>query len=332
MNLLHNPWQLEKFRIMIVRKYLNPKLTFLYVWKSLAYYIVLSVIVYFVSIHLDASRIYLPVYTIAILSTALAIFLGFNNNQAYDRWWEARKIWGLMVNYSRAWGRQTSTFFDFDEDEEIMVKSFQKKLVYRHAAFVHALRVFLRNHHDYNKNRFEHIVEKNDYGDLAHLIDEKELKAFLKKDNPPNYLIQLQGEDLKYASDKGWLNDFRYMQLDLSLVEFNNIQGKAERIKNTPMPRPYSYFSRVFVFIHATLLPFALVEDLGFYMIPVSVIISFVFKALDIIGERTQDPFENKMEDTPMSALSWTIERNLKEQLGEPTLPKKHPISKGVVF
>ena len=98
------------------------------------------------------------------------------------------------------------------------------------------------------------------------------------------------------------------------------------------MPRPYSFFARVFVFIHATLLPFALVGGLGWAMIPVSFLVSFVFLSLDILGERTQDPFENRMEDTPMTALSLTIERNMKEQLREPGLPEKQPVEHGVLF
>ena len=318
---------------MIVRKKLDPVLTFLYAWKSLLYYLTLAIGVYFTHRYLLPIRIAVPVYTVTILSTALAIFLGFNNNQAYDRWWEARKIWGLLVNYSRAWARQVSTLFVPDtnaRDEEM--RAHQQKMIYRHAAFVHALRVFLRRKHDYNSGRREYLEEENEYDDLAHLLSKQEFEEFLKKDNPPNYLIQLQGLDLKLARDKGWINDFYFTQLDRTLVEFNNIQGRSERIKNTPMPRPYGYFARVFVFIHATLLPLALVEGLDWGMIPISFLISFVFLSLDIVGERTQDPFENRMEDTPMTALSWTIERNIKEQWGETSFPPKHPIKNGVLF
>ncbi len=318
---------------MIVRRNLDPRLTFLYAWKSLVYYMILALGVFVIHTYSESLRVSLPVYTITILSTAIAIFLGFNNNQAYDRWWEARKIWGLLVNYSRAWARQVTTLFvPAASRENGEWKALQRKMVMRHAAFVHALRVFLRKKHAYNRDRTEYIVGRNEYTDLAHLLDKQEYDAFLKKDNPPNYLLQQQGEDLKYARDHGWINDFHFIQLDKTLVEFNNIQGRSERIKNTPMPRPYSFFARVFVFIHATLLPFALVGGLGWAMIPVSFLVSFVFLSLDILGERTQDPFENRMEDTPMTALSFTIERNMKEQLREPGLPEKQPVEHGVLF
>ncbi|MDQ4139747.1 MAG: hypothetical protein M3142_04415, partial [Bacteroidota bacterium] len=100
----------------------------------------------------------------------------------------------------------------------------------------------------------------------------------------------------------------------------------------TPFPRQYSFFSRVFVFIHASLLPFVFVEELGWASIPLSVIISFVFLCLDLIGERSEDPFENRLEDVPLTALSLTIETNLKEQWGDPDFPAKKPAPSGVVF
>ena len=318
---------------MIVSKNLDVKVVIFYSWKTLLYYFVLAVAVYLIHTNFVTLDVHIPAYTITILSGALAIFLGFNNNQAYDRWWEARKIWGLLVNFSRAWARQVITFMKEtgEEDREAM-RELQKRMIYRHSAFVHALRVFLRERHDYNEIENEYMEEENRYSDTKDLLIPTEYKAFSHKDNPPNYLIQLQGEDLKRAADQGWLSDFRFMQLDQTLVEFNNIQGRSERIKNTPMPRPYTFFARVFVFLHATLLPFAFVADLGWAMIPVVLIISFVFKALDTVGERTEDPFENRIDDTPMTSLSVTIERNVKEQWGERNLPEKPLAQEGIVF
>lgn len=318
---------------MLVKRNLNPKIILFYSWQSLLYYLVLAVVVYLLHRYLFTIDLHLPFYTVTALSTALAIFLGFNNNQAYDRWWEARKIWGLLVNYSRAWTRQVITFIqENDASERSEVRELQKRMAWRHAAFVHALRVFLRQQHDYNRNGREYMEDENEYHDTRDLLMRGEFKVFCHKDNPPNYLIQLQGEDLKRAADRGWLTDFRFMQLDQTLVEFNNIQGRSERIKNTPMPRPYTYFARIFVFIHATLLPLAFVQDLGWAMIPVTLVISFIFRTLDVVGRRTEDPFENRIDDTPMTSLSVTIERNIKEQWGDRELPEKPPVLEGVVF
>lgn len=154
----------------------------------------------------------------------------------------------------------------------------------------------------------------------------------MSKRNPPNYLLLNQGVELRKGYEKGWLSDYRFVRLGETLNEFHNHQGMCERIKNTPFPRPYSFFSRVFVFIHGTLVPFAFIEELGPYNIPLSLLINFVFLSLDQIGERTEDPFENRQDDTPLTSISLTIEENLKEMLGDSNLPVKPPPVHGVVF
>ena len=319
---------------MLVGRNLSWRIILHYTWKSLLYYLLLAIVVYLVHDHYEVAYLSMPFNTVTALSTALAIFLGFKNNNAYDRWWEGRKIWGLLVNYSRAWTRQVITMIISDEEEDAAaVKELQRRLVYRHIAFVHALRVFLRKKHAYNETDQEEIYEEaNEYTNTRAFLIPDEYKAFSHKNNPPNFLLELQGEDLQQTFRRGWISDYRFVKLEETLVEFNNIQGASERIKNTPFPRQYSFFSRVFVFIHATLLPFAFVHEMGLATIPVSVIISFVFLALDLVGERTEDPFENRFEDVPLTALSLTIETNLKEQWGDKDFPKRQKAQGGIVL
>lgn len=320
---------------MIVRRNLKLKMILHYTWRQLTYYLVLSTSIVILHEIFEIVIFNIPSYTIAALGTALAIFLGFKNDHAYDRWWEARKIWGLMVNYSRAWARQATTLVmtpDGGEPEEIRV--FQKTLVYRHIAFVNALRVFLRKKNLYNKTQSEMFEEDNTYRDTIPFLSEEEYKTFCTQDNPPNFLLQRQGEDLKTAFQKGWISDYRFVKMEETLVDFNDIQGMSERIKNTPLPRQYTFFSRIFVLIHCTLLPMVFISELGWKTIPIALAVSFVFLALDLIGERTEDPFENRLEDTPMSSLSVTIETNLKEQLKESSknFPEKYHPENGIVF
>lgn len=297
------------------------------------YFLVLSLTVYILHVQFNFEKLSLPFNAVATLSTALAIYLGFKNNSAYDRWWEARKIWGLLVNYSRAWGREVLNLtIATTASSNAELKVWQKRVIYRHIAFVHALRVFLRIRKPYNKLRSEILEEHNNYKDVQDFLSVEEFENFKTKNNPPNYLLQLQSEDLKLAFQKGWLSDFRFVRMDETLTEFNNHQGMSERIKNTPLPRPYSFFSRVFVFIHGTLLPFAFIEELGWWNIPLSLTINFVFLALDLIGERTEDPFENRMEDTPLTDISVTIETNLKEMMGMKKLPVKKKQIEGAVL
>jgi ion channel-forming bestrophin family protein len=319
---------------MIVRRNLKWSFIIHYTWKSMLYYVVLAVIVYLLHDYYQLFHLHLPFSTITALSTALAIFLGFKNNNAYDRWWEARKIWGLLVNYSRAWTRQVITMIIPDDPSEAAnARDLQQRMVYRHIAFVHALRVFLRKRLPYNKPKMQEIFEEtNEYTDTIAFLMPAEYKVFCHKQNPPNYLLELQGEDLRRAYNRGWISDFRFVRLEETLIEFNNIQGRCERIKNTPFPRQYSFFSRVFVFIHASLLPFVFVEEIGWASMPISVILSFVFLCLDLVGERAEDPFENRLEDVPLTALSLTIETNVKEQWGDKNFPKAKDPGRGVIL
>ena len=318
---------------MILNKNINLLPILFYTWRSLIYFLLLSVSVYVLHHHLELKTLTIPFESVALLSTALAIFLGFKNNSAYDRWWEARKIWGLLVNYSRAWGREVVTLsISQDNTDHKELCQWQKRVVYRHIAFLHALRVFLRQRHAYNEIGEEWVVTSNDYNDIRDFVSPEEATEVLSKLNPPNYLLMIQGRELQYAYERGWLSDYRFVRLDETLIEFNNHQGMSERIKNTPFPRPHSFFSRVFVYLHGTLVPFAFVETLGLYNIPLALIINFVFLSLDLIGEYTEDPFENRPVDTPISSICVTIEQNLKEMLDEIDLPQKLEPIKGVLF
>jgi putative membrane protein len=296
------------------------------------YFVALSVAVYLGHIVFDMHSLTLPFNAVATLSTALAIYLGFKNNNAYDRWWEARRIWGLLVNYSRAFGRQVITLaHSADAGAELRV--WQRRVLYRHIAFVHALRVLLRRKNPFTGDDTEEPIEDaNTYNDLHAFLSQEEFELVTTKRNPPNYINKLQGDDLQIAHQRGWLSDFRLLQIDQTLVEFNNQQGGSERIKNTPLPRPYSFYSRLFVLVHGTLVPFAFIDDLGWANIPLSLVINFVFFALDQVGEKFEDPFENRMFDIPLTTLSITIEENLKELLGEEVLPHKPRPIEGVVL
>lgn len=318
---------------MIISRNLKWRHIFYYTRFKLLYFVALSVAVYVIHEVYDIRNLNLPFNAVATLSTALAIYLGFKNNYAYERWWEARKIWGLIVNYSRAWAREVLTLLIQNGEKSKEFEHLQSRLLYRHIAFVNALRVFLRQKHEYNETNIKEIIEvKNGYGEIRKFLSQAEYDEAISKKNPPNHLIKLQGEDLKTAYENGWLSDFRFVQLSQTLTEFNNHQGMSERIKNTPLPRPYSFFSRVFVTIHGTLIPFAFIEELSWVNIPLSIVINFVFLALDYIGERTEDPFENRMDDTPLSSISITIEENVKEMFGDIDLPVKQKSEMGVVM
>ena len=305
--------------------------------SGLAYFTLLSIAVYYLHHHAGL-HLSLPFNGVAMMSTALAIYLGFKANQAYDRWWEGRKIWGLLVNYSRSFGRQVLTFVVPEEtDDPEAAREWQRRMLRRHIAFVHGLRVFLRNPNGFVKRQEELLQPPNTYEDLRSFLTEVEYEEVVRAKNPPNQLILHQGEELERAMIDGWLSDYRFVALSQTLTEFNNHQGMAERIKNTPLPRPYSFYSRIFVFIHGTLVPFAFIEDLTWLNIPLSVAINFLFLTLDLVPQYTEDPFENRIADVPLTAISLTIEENLKEMAqlkmkDVPEMPVKPAPIEGVIF
>lgn len=311
---------------MFVTRRIPWKWTLYYAWPSMLYFLAVAIVVHELRVEVYQRNLQIPFEPVVVMGTALAIFLGFKNNEAYGRWWEARIIWGLAVNYSRAWGRQVSTLLEAPEDAGEELRAFQRVLVMRHIALVHAMRVYLRSTRSFPQERVEEPIQApNDFEDCRPFLAREEYEAMLAAENPPEKILQFQGLALREARRRGWISDYVLVHLDQTLVEFNHIQGRSERIKKTPFPRPYSYFQRLIVHVHGTLLPLAIVSEVGWLMIPLSFCVSFVFLVLDWTGARTEDPFENRLEDTPLSSISRTIERNLQQQLGEALSPPLEP-------
>lgn len=243
----------------------------------------------------------------SIIGVALSIFLAFRNNAAYDRYWEGRKLWGGLVNASRSFGRQVTTLVVAPPTEQDPQHDLQRALLYRQIAYVNALRALLRG---------DDVASEQ-----AALLDERERLAVAGLENPPLGLLQLHGRMLAAAAARGWLSDRRHLAIDATLTELTALQGGCERIKRTPIPLAYRHFTRTFVRGFCTLLPFALVEQLGLVTIAASVAVTFVFVVLDRIGDIIQDPFTTNVNGLPLSAICRTIEVDLRRQLGETSVP-----------
>jgi len=160
-------------------------------------------------------------------------------------------------------------------------------------------------------------------------LDQKEYEFLIDRRNTATHLIRQQGEDLKDLMDSSHIEDFRHMEMMSCLEEFYNLQGKCERIKNTPFPRQYAYFGKVFTWLFILLLPFGMVSEFAamghnfvWLTIPFCVLISWMFVTMDVVGDTSEDPFENFVNDVPMTALCRTIEIDLREMLGEKNLPE----------
>lgn len=280
---------------------------------------------YFAGIALEVS--FTP---IGVLGSALAIFIAFRNNSAYGRWWEARKIWGGIVNSSRVLSRLVITFSDSHSKQENYERerseNFKKSMVLKCIAWVHALRFQLR--------------KQDQWHELANYLSPQDFEELKQTQNKPNYLQLLMGREIYEAMGNGTLGGFDSFQMEGQLLALANYQGAAERIKNTPLPRQYDFFTRVFVLLFAVLLPFGLLsffqlETLplaSILMVPFSVLLASVFVIMERTGAANEDPFENLVTDVPLTALCNTIERDLLEVLGNEPLPPKMEPDNGYLF
>lgn len=311
---------------MIIKRNFNLLRVLSYVKIEISLSVFTSVCVY--SLHkLQLSLISLPFSIAAILGSALAIFIAFRNNSSYSRWWEARTLWGGIINSSRVLARLIITFTDSHSHQQNYDKErseqFKKEMIFKVIAWVHALRLHLRRQDNWNE--------------LKPLLSAQEFEELEKKQNKPNYLHLLSGKKIYEAMANGTLGGFDSFQMEGQLLALANYQGGCERIKNTPLLRQYDFFTKVFLYTFIFLLPFSLIGDftkmnIAFLMIPVSIIISFVFAIIGKVGEVNEDPFENRITDVPLTAMCNTIERDLREMLGENDLPKKLEAENGFLF
>lgn len=251
----------------------------------------------------------IPTTTITILGGALSIFIAFRNSAAYDRYWEGRKLWGALINHSRTLARQVLTLVtppapDAGGDD---VKTVQRRIVYTHLAFVNALRAALRD---------QPVLDE-----VKPFLDEETLARLKNEQNVANALVSMEAEQVRALFTRGWLSDLRWTSLDATLTEFTNIQGGCERIKNTPLPRAYTYFTRYIVEAYCIVLPFGLVEHLGWRTPLLAMLVSFTFLVLERIGRLLEQPFGMRHNDLPLAAMCRTIENNLRQRLGETELP-----------
>lgn len=247
----------------------------------------------------------IPVSVPMILGTVISLLLAFRANQAYDRWWEARIVWGSVVNDSRSWARQVVSFIDnkFDDDEK---EALEKRLINRQIAWAHCLGRALR--------------DQDNEKELGKWMTEHDLDFINRYNSTPMAILELQARDIKYALDNGWINAYQHVEMDKTLSNFSDSMGKCERIKKTVFPSTYGLYLHLVMNLFMMLLPFALIEFFGWLMIPLVTVIAASFWLIEKMSVHLQDPFENKPTDTPVTSIALTIERDLKQVLRQHSL------------
>ena len=309
--------------------------------------------------HFKIISIDIPWLPVSVIGTSVAFYVGFKNNQAYDRMWEARKVWGGIVNESRTWGTMIDGFvtnmFATEKKSESDIYQIKKKLIYRHIAWLYAHRSQLLVPTEWEKysavdNKGVVYSERKRFGIglVNNQIKRTDLKLFLAADehdrlianvNTATQIINEQSRELTKLRGQGIIDDFRHMELESVLRSFYQLQGQNERIKKFPMPRQYAHMSRIFVGVFVLLLPFSLVPELMklgdwalWTSVPLCALIGWVYVMMEIVGENTAHPFQGLVYDIPMMSLCRTIEIDLREMLGESQLPPAIESRKGILM
>jgi putative membrane protein len=251
---------------------------------------------------------------IGLIATVVGIFIVFRFNEAYQRWWEARILWGGLVNESRSFAREVVTLLTPRRVPKLTSKEAadkaQTELVYRHLAFCNALRISLR--------------EQNSWDELESFIRRDELTELQGFANKPTRLISSQGDQLADLIGTEMSHQLLLMRFDSTLTRLYDIQGGCERIKKTAFPDEVRFISRGLVWLSAIAVPVAFLSaDRHIRVIEVLavIVISLSFMVVEQLGASLKNPFENDDNDTPMTALCRTIEIDLRQQLGEKDIP-----------
>lgn len=250
---------------------------------------------------------------------ALGVILGFRINVGYARWWEARTLWGRIVNYSRCVARQAVAYISVDDQPQDrgQIQDTQRRIVYYQIAYINSLRCQLRG--------------QDPLPELSPFLSREEIDSLREQRNAAAEIQRRMALLLQDSWHRGWLDVVQLGLLDDSLTELANAQGGCERIKSTPVPKSYDHFIRLLVHAFCVLLPLGIVASLGLLTPVVSALLGFVFLALDNIGRDLEHPFDNSVHDVAMTALCLTIEINLKQYLGEDALPAPIAPVRGVL-
>ncbi|MGI9531553.1 bestrophin family protein [Lutimonas sp.] len=338
------------------------------IWTRFDTFIFLFIILAWVTAYyfLDLSWLRIPWTPLALIGTAVAFVIGFQNNAAYDRIWEARKIWGGIVNASRTFGTFTQDMVD-NEHAKVSLdeKSLQDEiriLTYRHIAWMTALRYSMREskpwetsvNHRTNREWGMIPPEKvsNLEDELTCLISRSDLDYVMSKGNKQTAMLYLQSHHLKKLKLQGNMWEFSFLELENVIKELFSLQGKSERIKNFPYPRQFATLNHFFMWIFVLLLPLALVPqfaDIGakigsdhsiignlfiWLSVPMYVIVSWIFHTMERMGRTGDNPFEGTANDVPISNIARAIEIDLRQNLGESgeEIPVQFPTTKHTQF
>jgi len=301
---------------MILKRNFDPRKVVTYVWRDVTIALVMAALSYVAYTVFGVTAVALSFAPLGVLGSALAIFLAFRANTSFARWGEAAQIWSNIISSSRTFARLIGTFADSHRHTPLYnaetAEAFKRAMLYRHLAWVNALRIQLRKQYD--------------WGEAWRFLNDGDRHIVAAKENKTSYLLKLQGEQIYSAMANGTLQGFDSFQLEGQLAQLSTHQAACERIKAIPIPRQYDYFTRLFVRLFVIVLPFFLLKTLAadgvpWLVISLSGLIALLFTTVERTGAVNEEPFENRITDVPLAAYCRDIERDLRELLGEAVLP-----------
>jgi len=244
-----------------------------------------------------------------LVGTAVALVVTLRNNAAYARWWEGRTLWGQIVNDSRSFVRG---LIGMTRDSQLQVR-----LTKLQVAYTQALRL--------------HLLRRPPWDDIVRLLPPETEQRVRDAANVPLALQTDIADRLGEARAAGLIDSIGMSALNITLSSVMSAQGGLERIKNTPLPRQYSQFPRIFVRVFCLVLPLGLVHDLGYFTPLGSALVGFMFLALDQVGIDLEDPFEGTLHDVPMQTITRAIELDLHQMVGQASHPPAVDMPHGVL-
>lgn len=300
---------------MIVRQRTH-WLKMLFIWKGsvlkkiiaqLCIITIFSVAVYYFNGKIYDYKVKLNPTVFTLIGLALAIFMGFCNTASYDRFWEGRKLWGLLVIETRSLTRQILSFIPNVPKEE------KQEIVKLISAFCWSLNDQLRG--------------KSETGNLKKLLSEDQFHQIQGKTFIPNIILGFISDWLHTQNKKGNIDTIVLSSMNHQLNQFSNISGGCERILNTPLPFAYSVLLHRTVYLYCFWLPFGLLDSLDWMMPLIVLLISYTFIALDAIIQEIGEPFGEEENDLALNSICRTIEFSIFEQAEIPQGELKKPDS-----
>lgn len=342
---------------MYIRSGINPWHLFHDSWRFLVVVGVWSMMIVYLREFLQIQAIGLPIAPITTIGIAVSLYLGFKSTSAYNRWWEARKLWGDIINTSRMWANNViSLVHSKDGHVDPAVRA---ELIQRHLAWVNALAYQLRatsrlkasaNTRIFNHRRkFDHHDFHQTPESFRRHLSVDEAAEIERYANPAVHVLKRQGDRLRELANAGYLDSFRHVQMMTLLDRFYADQGSCERIKNTPLPRQVANFGQVFTWAFIAMLPLAFVDifesevdsnqltgllahEFVLTMVPFSMLISWIFFLMEKVSDSVEDPFEGGVTDVPISSLCRIIEIDLKQIIAAEEIPAPIEPVDGVLY